>query len=207
MSTAAAEDTLKIIGTLLAIAVIYCLVEIVRANTREKSHPHPHEQECVKRTAAIEGILKHEEALFKQPPPNEDCPICFLTLPTLETGQKYKSCCGNIICSGCIHAVNKMDGDSKCPFCRVPAPASGEELREKITKRVEMDDAVAMYDLGCCYDRGMYGMPQDRAKALELWHRAGGSLVLPRRITILQMLIIIALVWKGIPKRLSITIN
>ena len=49
-------------------------------------------------------------ALFKQPPPNEDCPICFLTLPSLHTGRKYKTCCGQMICSGCIHAVDKMKG-------------------------------------------------------------------------------------------------
>ena len=38
---------------------------------------------------------------------------------------------------------------------------------------MEMDDAEAIYNLGCCYNDGEYGMPQDRAKALELFHRAG----------------------------------
>ena len=116
---------------------------------------------------------KHEETLFIQPPPNEDCPICFLTLPTLETGQTYQPCCGKILCSGCIHAVQIMDSDAKCPFCRVPSPESDEELIERIMKRVEMDDAHAIHNLGCYYAEGIYSVPQDRAKALELWHRAG----------------------------------
>ena len=37
---------------------------------------------------------------------------------------------------------------------------------------MEVDDAEAIYNLGCCYSDGMYGLPQDHAKALELWHRA-----------------------------------
>ena len=112
-----AEETLKIIIALLTIAVIYGLVEIVRYWQR------------------------HEESLFKQPALNEDCPICFLTLPSLHTGSKYQTCCGKIICSGCIHAVNKMDPDRKCPFCRVPLPESEGEMIARIKKRVEMDDA------------------------------------------------------------------
>ena len=178
--TTAAEDTLKIIGTLLVIAVIYCLVEVVRywqrrdTHTYQKSHPrHLNERECKSWDAAIEDILKHEEALFKQPPPNEDCPICFLTLPSLKTGRKYKTCCGKIICSGCIHAVQMIDGDAKCPFCRVPSPISEEEIIERYKKRMEMDDANAISDLGVCYYHGLHGVPQDNTKALELWHRAG----------------------------------
>ena len=29
-----------------------------------------------------------DEELFKQPPPREDCPICNLLLPTLESGSR-----------------------------------------------------------------------------------------------------------------------
>jgi len=111
-------------------------------------------------------------ALFKQPPPNEDCPICFLTLPSFPTGLKYKSCCGKKICSGCIHAVWLMDNDAKCPFCRVPVSKSEEEMVERIKKRVGMDDADAIYSLGFYYHNGQRGFPQDSAKALEFWHRS-----------------------------------
>ena len=117
---------------------------------------------------------KHDEDLFQQPPQElEECPICFLTIPSLMTGSKYKACCGKIICSGCIHAVEMMDGEAKCPFCRVPTPESEEECIEMNMKRVEAGDAKAIYNLGCCYNDGEYGLPQDRAKALELFHRAG----------------------------------
>ena len=65
----------------------------------QKAHRSQHKKECRKRAAEL-----HEEALFKQPPINEDCPICFLRLPSMDTGWKYMSCCGKMLCSGCIHA-------------------------------------------------------------------------------------------------------
>ena len=183
----AADDTLKIIGAILVIAVIYCLVEIVRYWNRRKTythaykkshHPHQHlnEEEYEKRAASIEDILKHELSyvdLFKQPPPKEDCPICFLPLPSLMTGRKYQTCCGKIICSGCIHAVQMMKGETKCPFCRVPASKTSEETVGRIKKRAEVDDANAICNLGLCYAEGTRGLPQDWGKALELWHQVG----------------------------------
>ena len=60
-----------------------------------------------------------------------------------------------------------------CPFCRTLAPSSDEEIVGRMKKRVEAKDAIAIYGLGCCYDDGLYGLQQNRAKALELWHRAG----------------------------------
>ena len=93
----------------------------------------------------------NDNALFKQPPANEDCPICFLPVPFMSTGSKYQSCCGKVICSGCIHAVRIMDDEAKCPFCRVPVPLSYEEIIEMNMKRAEMDDATANYNLGCYY--------------------------------------------------------
>ena len=50
-------------------------------------------------------------------------------------------------------------------------PAS-EEIVEQYKKRIEVNDATAIYDLGCCYFEGSHGLPQDHAKGLELWHRA-----------------------------------
>ena len=82
--------------------------------------------ECKKRAAEL-----HDEELFKQPPPEEDCPICFTRIPTLDTGSQYYTCCGKVICSGCCYAPvydnqgNKVD-NKKCPYCRTPWPSSYE---------------------------------------------------------------------------------
>ena len=115
------------------------------------------------------------ENLFKRPPQKEDCPICFLRLPSLHSGWKYKSCCGKVICSGCFYANAKMEGnvDQLCPFCRTPIPISDEEDIEGVTKRVKVGDAIAIHNLGGFYSEGMKGLSRDWNKALELWHRAG----------------------------------
>ena len=40
-------------------------------------------------------------------------------------------------------------------------------------KRAEDNDAAAIYQLGCLYNRGECGLPQDYGKAHKLWLRAG----------------------------------
>ena len=60
------------------------------------AHRSKHKKACRKRASAL-----HDIELFKQLPPNEDCPICLLPLPLLGSGIVYKSCCGKIICCGC----------------------------------------------------------------------------------------------------------
>ena len=147
----------------------------------KKKHRSKHKEACERRVAElIEEELErerraaelHDEKLFKQPPPNEDCPICMLLLPSLFTGRKYSACCGKRICSGCVHAVAKRDGGvGLCPFCRTPAPTP-DEIVVQYKKRVEVDDAEAIRNLGVYYSGGMYGVPQNHAKALELWYQA-----------------------------------
>ena len=50
---------------------------------------------------------------------------------------------------------------------------SDEEYKERLQKRVEFDDAEAIFTLGNYYRRGDYGFPQDYDKAFELFVRAG----------------------------------
>ena len=68
-----------------------------------------------------------------------------------------------------------MEGnvDQLCPFCRAPATTSDEENTKLVMKRVDMGDAIAIYNLACFYADEMYGIPHDMDKALELWHQAG----------------------------------
>ena len=114
-----------------------------------------------------------DEELFKQPPPEEDCAICFLRLPSLASAQIYMACCGKIICSGCIYAVASRDGGvCLCPFCRSPAPATDELVVKEYKRRMELNDATAIYNLGTFYNEGRFGLPHNYAKALELYHQA-----------------------------------
>jgi len=136
------------------------------------AHRPQHKKECKKRAAEL-----HDEKLFKQPPLQfDDCPICFLRMPVIDTGRRYYTCCGKTICSGCVHAPVYDDKgnevtEKSCPFCRTPNPTTNKEAVNRTTKRVDCGDAMAIYDMGCMYKDGC-GCPQNDAKALELWHRA-----------------------------------
>ena len=142
----------------------------------KKVHKKKHKKDCEEhcRLAAEKhneelriAAELHDEKLFKQPPQLlGDCPICFQLLPTVDSGRRYMACCGKTICSGCIHAPlydnqgNEVDNE-KCPFCRTPHPKTNEEEVERYNVRVEKDDPIAIYNLGCCYRDGIYGLPQN----------------------------------------------
>jgi len=137
------------------------------------AHRPQHKKECRRRAAEL-----YDEKLFKQPPPKDDCPICFIRLPSLDsTGWRYMTCCGKVICSGCCYAPvydNKGNEvyEMKCAFCRTSYPTSDEEAVERLNKRMEINDAIAIHDVGSYYRDGRNGLPQDHAKACELWHQA-----------------------------------
>jgi len=136
----------------------------------KKKHRHKHKKECARRVAEL-----HDEKLFAQPPPLEDCPICFLRVPSLESGSVYMNCCGKRICRGCTHTVESRAAkkeDYICPFCRTQAANSYMEMIRRYKKRVEQDDTIGMRDLGFMYRNGENGLLQNRAKALELYRRA-----------------------------------
>ena len=97
----------------------------------KKKHRSKHKKACDRRVAEL-----HDIELFKQPPPLDDCPICFLRMPCLTSVQVYMSCCGKLICRGCTLAPlydnrgNKVNNE-KCAFCRTPNPTSEREMIER----------------------------------------------------------------------------
>ena len=156
--------------------VKYCNRECQRAHRRQ------HRKECRKRAAEL-----RTEALFAQPPPNEDCPICFIPLPPVGQ-QTYQSCCGKMICDGCIDAhydtyrkdflalASRFDCTEEeeypwCPFCRTRASTTVQEEIERLQKRSDMKDVNAMHILGKCYEEGD-GISRDVNRAIELWTQA-----------------------------------
>jgi len=166
----------------------------------KKVHKKKHKKDCEElirlatekhneelKIAAEYATKLHEEKLFQQPQPADDCPICFLRIPSLQTvlqtgarytGSRYYECCGKVICSGCCWAPlydnqgNEVD-NKKCPYCRTPETRLEKEIVKRLKKRVEANDPLAIHDTGCWYKNGINGYPQDYSKALELWHRAG----------------------------------
>ena len=136
----------------------------------KKKHRSKHKKQCERRVAEL-----HDEALFKEPPPNDECPICFLPLPLDIKQAAFKPCCGKVICTGCIYAMNEALGRGKiylCAFCRKPS-GSSEECVEQMKQLMESGNAVALWRLAGLYKTGEMGVQQDLTKANELFLRAG----------------------------------
>ena len=113
------------------------------------AHRPQHKKSCKKRAAEL-----HDKALFKEPPPREECPICMLLLPIDPGDATFHSCCGKLICYGCIHAMNMEDikkgkewEKHLCAFCRTPRPNSDEEQIERNDKLMKNGNASAFLNL------------------------------------------------------------
>ena len=154
-------------------------------------------QECKRRAAEL-----RDEALFKDPPPKEECPICFLpmpekliycislppatilSVPIFDLAQAnealanmvmevYYTCCGTNICGGCVYSFAQSGNEETCPFCKARTGGKTHDDRiGEVMKRVDVNDAGAMYILGSYYTHGHLGLQQDLAKGVELWTQA-----------------------------------
>ena len=138
----------------------------------KKKHRTKHKKQCERRVAEL-----HDEALFKEHPPREDCPICFLPLPLNPGETTFEPCCAKIICNGCLYAMieearGRGEEIALCAFCRTLSATSGEEVKQ-IKRLVEAGNAYAFYNFAGWYARGIMGMPQDIEKSNELLLKAG----------------------------------
>ena len=136
----------------------------------KKRHKSKHKKKCEKQAAEL-----FDDALFKEPPPREECPICMLPSPIYDThtGMNFHSCCGKRICDGCIYAMFESGGKDICAFCRTPPARSPDDEVKRVKKLMEKGNAYAFFQLGGFYAQGINGLPQDHAKANELYLKAG----------------------------------
>jgi len=72
-----------------------------------------------------------------------------------------------------VYANQGLTVDDLCPFCRTPAPSVPEDIIKRNDKRMEAKDSEAFYNLGVAYSNGVFDIPINHTKALELFHRAG----------------------------------
>jgi hypothetical protein len=128
--------------------------------------------------------ITSDEALFKDPPAKEDCPICFLPMPVklfscmslsdatissvpisdyvnanermsgVET-EEYYECCGKGICKGCSISFITSGNYRTCPFCKADKMNKTDEERvAQLVKRVEANDARAICAMACYHRHG-----------------------------------------------------
>ncbi|KAL9179621.1 hypothetical protein ACHAXT_008911 [Thalassiosira profunda] len=114
-----------------------------------------------------------EEALFRQPPPTEDCAVCLLPLPLTTAEMMYQPCCGKTICQACIFGMVRSGSVATlCPFCRAEAAQGREAVMKRIEDRIEAGDAQAVHLVGMHHKEGSSYWPVSPEKALEMWFRA-----------------------------------
>lgn len=133
-------------------------------------HRPAHKKACKHRLAEL-----HDEKLFQQPPPNDECPICFLPQPIDPLGGVYKPCCGKLICGGCVLTVRTEVGDKKCPFCRTVTHYYFSEFKERMDKRIEANDPRAYANMASFYMDGRHaqcGLTRDISKAIQYYQKA-----------------------------------
>jgi TPR repeat protein len=80
---------------------------------------------------------------------------------------------GRAFARGCIYSFFESGNEETCPFCKTEIMSkTDEEQIEEIMRRVEVNDAGAIYVLGSYNYHGKLGLLQDREKAIELYARA-----------------------------------
>ena len=133
----------------------------------------------------VEEELKGAD-LFAPLPPTEDCAVCLVPLSRAASNIVYFSCCGNMICVGCVEEnaalIKKQNEENAakstltcksdtCPFCRESRPSPDEHVR-RLEARALKNDHVALKSLGSYFMEGIRGLPKDHLKALDYWIRA-----------------------------------
>ena len=163
----------------------------------QNKHWPKHKAACKLRAAEL-----RDKALFRDPPPKEECPICFLPMPAKlicclslppatissvpiydfaianeglkdEVMEKYYPCCGKTLCRGCAYSHHVSGDNGKCPFCNSEREGKTlEERVEEVMKRAAANDAASIYLLANSYQHGLNGLQQDQTRAIELYVRA-----------------------------------
>ena len=134
----------------------------------QRYHRPLHLEECRKRAAVL-----RDELLFKQPESTHlgDCPICMFPLPIDMTKSNMNMCCSKVICDGCVYATAKRGLEMRlrpsCAFCRQPVLFTEEENYKLRTKRIEMNDPVAL-----CQEGTQKYSVGDYQSAFEYWLKA-----------------------------------
>ena len=127
--------------------------------------------------------------LWKPHPPTEDCPVCFVPLPSLEEDKTYWVCCGRSICSACTFETLRAQTViiakrakkklapldlASCSFCRT----ASNDTESEYEKRIWKGDGQAAYSLALRYRCGDAdkNIPKDEARFLEFIHNAADDL-------------------------------
>jgi hypothetical protein len=147
----------------------------------QNKHRKEHKKECKrikkileKRGGRLDVGTEKDVGPIGKLPPQEECPICMHVLPIHPKVRIYAFCCGKTLCGGCEYQHQMKNGDmtdrgqTPCAFCREPISDSNEESLARLRQRAEHKDPKAVCHMALIHDRGLYGLPVNQAKCIEL---------------------------------------
>ena len=142
----------------------------------QNKHWKEHKKECKrvkkeldKRGGKLDLGTEEDVGPLGKVPPREECPICMRVLPIHTMLQHYFSCCGKSLCRACeFQHKMKSGGRATCAFCREPIAMSEKERLARLSKRVTLNDPVALCNMGMHYCNGNLGLPVDQTKGIDL---------------------------------------
>ena len=135
---------------------------------------------------AIAGAAGRTEDPLKdwKRPEREECPICFIMMPIDARERTFRSCCGVVICNGCIvsQGISSLEGEGNendpideattCPFCRSTQPPDDRCGFEEAMELAKNGRPQAIAYIGRITFDGVQGVRQDKAKGIRWFHRA-----------------------------------
>ena len=146
----------------------------------QKNHWPTHKKLCKQRAAEL-----HDEALFKDPPAKDDCPLCCLPMPLqlikcislppatvtsipiydlahankeLANGatDQYFNCCGKSICGGCVQSYVNSFRESSGRIEKCPFCKSNRLGKSNEEEVEELMKRVEAKDAGSTFALGNY---------------------------------------------------
>ena len=152
----------------------------------QKRHWRSHKSSCQKRAREIK-----DEALFRETPPKNECPICMMRLEWEPEKATFQLCCGKSISIGCMESITAAALDhlragnsfetsielTNCPLCRTPGHESDEVGIRMLNKFLEANpnNPDAIHFLAYQLLTGGMGLPRDVDRANKLFKKAGGE--------------------------------
>ena len=116
--------------------------------------------------------------LFAPIPEREECPICMLPHPIDEEESSFQSCCGKLICRGCILknlTTEKNNGvdlsEHKCVFCRQSWSTYKVNDNKALKKLMKKNNIRSFIQMANKFRLGN-GVLQSDTRALEMYIRA-----------------------------------
>ena len=159
-------DILELVGwTVLAIGLLKVVMylreverEIKNANVAEKKR---REEDASKLEEERTARSARRAALFGEPRPLAECPLCMNAMPFDVEKRRYFVCCGKTICSSCYSRARQAEAQRHnsdvfllqlpCPFCRCTERMDEETVLSERIERSELNgcfDHQAAFELG-----------------------------------------------------------